>query len=230
MAAFEQGQRLRRQGSLLESRAQLLLCARDPCPPLLRPDCLRWLHELDPLIPSVVVSVRRDDGTDITNARLFIDGRLQTERLDGSAIEVNPGEHAVRVEVESSVLEQIALTHVAEKGHVVSFRIGAPAVVVLPPPPPPPLPSRRPIAWPTFALAGLSVTAMGLFAGFAVDAESRYAGLESCRPACDPAAVDATRRSYRVANVALVVSVVALTAAIVTFVVRPTLRVSTVAR
>lgn len=230
MTAYEQAQRLRRQGTLLESRAQLYVCARDPCPASLQPDCLRWLGEVDHLVPSIVVTVRRDDGTDANDARVFIDGLLKVERLDGSAIEVNPGEHVVRIEMGEVVLEQSVLSHVAEKGRQVSFRVHDAPAPPAPAPPPPPPQAHRPVGWPTFVLGGLGLVGLGVFTGFAVQGESRYGDLGDCRPGCDPRDVDAVRTSYRVADIALAVSFVAASAALVTFLVRPTVYTSTASR
>ena len=77
--------------------------------------------------------------------------------------------------------------------------------------------AHRPVGWPTFVLGGLGVAGLGVFAGFAIQGESRFGRLGECRPACDPVDVDAARLSYRVADVALAVSLVALSAAVVTF-------------
>jgi hypothetical protein len=221
-SAYQQGQRLRRQGTLLESREQLFLCARDPCPASLQPDCLRWLGEVEHLIPSIVIVVRRDDGSDVKDAHVTIDGHAHADRVDGLASEVNPGEHAIRVEVGAVVLEQVVLTHVAEKGRIVTFHLPAPR----PPPPPAPvvvkLEPHRPVGWPTFVLGGLGVVGLGIFGGFAIQGESRYADLRDCRPACNPDDVDAARSSYRTSDIALALSLVALAGAAVTFLTRPT--------
>lgn len=218
--AYDQGQRLRRQGALLESREQLLICGRDPCPESLQPDCVRWLGEVEHLVPSIVVTARRDDGTDIKDAHVLVDGQLRSEHLDGREIEMNPGDHKVRVEIGSEALEQSVVTTAAEKGRIVAFRL-KPRVVVLPPPPPV-VHTERPIGWPTYVLGGVGIVGIGLFAGFAIQGESRYSDLERCRPGCNPSDVDSARTSYHVSDVALGIGVLALAGAVVTYVLRPT--------
>ena len=228
-SAYEQGQRLRKQNALVESRAQLVVCGRDPCPESLQPDCVRWLGEVEHLVPSIVVAARKDDGSDVKDARVLVDGRLVAERLDGNAIEVNPGDHTVRVEIGTDVLEQSILTNAAEKARIVTFKVRdrlpppPPRPPPPPPPPPPPVVTERPIGWPTYVLSGIGVVGLGLFGGFAIRGESQYGDLKNCRPACDPDDVSATRVSYRVSDVALGVGILAVAGAVITYITRPTI-------
>jgi hypothetical protein len=45
-------------------------------------------------MPSVVLSARTADGRDVTNVKVSVDGQLLVARLEGKAIEINPGVHA----------------------------------------------------------------------------------------------------------------------------------------
>ena len=96
VSAYEQGQVLRRGKQLLQARAELLICARDPCPRALRPECVEWLDEVQHGLPSIVPVARTADGRDATGVHLFVDGTLVREELDGKAIEMDPGIHVLR--------------------------------------------------------------------------------------------------------------------------------------
>src|ERR1700678_4573205 len=84
IAASTDGQTLRKQGRLLAAREEMIACARDACPPIVRSHCARWLSEVDAATPSVVVRAEDPAGADVMGARLFIDGR--PGKLDGQAV------------------------------------------------------------------------------------------------------------------------------------------------
>jgi hypothetical protein len=92
--AYENGQRVRRTGKLIEARRDFLLCARDPCPLAFQPECVQWLDEVERLQPTVVIDVRGPtDGV-----RVLVDGSALASALDGREIPIDPGDHAFRVE------------------------------------------------------------------------------------------------------------------------------------
>lgn len=222
-SSFEKGQRLRRQGSYLDARSEFLVCGRPPCPEALRPGCARWLSEIEHLIPSIVVSVRGGDGNDLKDAKVYVDDKLVSEHLDGRAIDLDPGDHKVRVEAAGQVLAQDVLAPEADKGRVVVFRLETPKTE---PPSPtfdaPPLVPTRPVEWPTYVFGAVGIVGAGVFTGFALHGESQYADLGQCRPGCNPSDVDAAKRSYLIGDVALGVSIVALGIALGTYLLRPT--------
>ena len=47
ISAYEQGQQLKQESKLSQARKQLLVCARDVCPDMLRNDCEQWLKEVE---------------------------------------------------------------------------------------------------------------------------------------------------------------------------------------
>src|ERR1700753_253840 len=75
VAASTQGQTDRDEGRLLAAREQLLMCAREACPSIVRKSCADWLSELSGRIPSVVVRVQEAGQRDVTDARVTLDGR-----------------------------------------------------------------------------------------------------------------------------------------------------------
>jgi hypothetical protein len=98
VSAYEQGQLLRQQRHLRRAREELLVCARDSCSKALRPECAEWLTEVEQALPSIVLGARTADGRDVTDVRAWIDGELAAERLEGAAIDIDPGVHRVRFE------------------------------------------------------------------------------------------------------------------------------------
>jgi hypothetical protein len=88
-----QAQDLGRQGSLVAAREQLKVCLAASCPSLVRDDCTQRMADLDRAQPSVVFDVEDQQGRDLTEVKVTMDGRPLAERLTGIAIPVDPGEH-----------------------------------------------------------------------------------------------------------------------------------------
>jgi hypothetical protein len=86
-------QDLRRAGKLLSARAALQVCIDPACPGLVRDDCAERLDELKNAIPSLIFSAKDGNGREIRAVAVTIDGKPTAYHLDGSAIDVDPGEH-----------------------------------------------------------------------------------------------------------------------------------------
>ncbi len=86
-------QSLRKAGKLVASRAALRLCTSTSCPGPVRDDCAQRLGELDAVLPSIVFHAKGPSGTGVTNVRVTVDGEPLAEKLDGTALVVDPGEH-----------------------------------------------------------------------------------------------------------------------------------------
>ena len=88
---------VRQERRLIEARGLLRVCSGASCPAAIRADCVEWLDQLGRSLPTVVVTARAK-GVDLANVRVFIDGKLITERLSGATLEVDPGQHQFRFE------------------------------------------------------------------------------------------------------------------------------------
>jgi hypothetical protein len=97
--ANTKAQDLRRDRKFAAAREQLRKCADASCPGMVRDDCTKRLDELERLQPTVVLTVRDATGNDITAAKVTVDGAPLAERLDGSELAVDPGEHTFVFEV-----------------------------------------------------------------------------------------------------------------------------------
>jgi hypothetical protein len=87
------GQELRREHKLSEARDQLRACANPACPAMLRNDCTKRLDELERAQPSILFDAKDGSGRDLSTVKVTVDGRPLAERLDGTALEIDPGEH-----------------------------------------------------------------------------------------------------------------------------------------
>ncbi|MBX3207680.1 MAG: hypothetical protein KF764_21705 [Labilithrix sp.] len=95
-AAYEQTQRQQQKSELIGALASAERCARSSCPALLKDECARWVTDLRPKLPSLVVRVRGGDGCARTDAKLEVDGATRKDpRAD--ALLVDPGVHVVKV-------------------------------------------------------------------------------------------------------------------------------------
>jgi hypothetical protein len=93
VAANESAQSLRRARSLIAARAQLRVCVADACPGPVREDCAQRLDEVEKAIPTIVLEAKDAAGNDLLDVRVTVDGAPLTDKLDGKAVELEPGAH-----------------------------------------------------------------------------------------------------------------------------------------
>jgi hypothetical protein len=98
MAAHEHGQEVRLANHWVEARRLFLTCAQASCPALVVQDCTQWELELRARIPTVVVSAKRADGSDVDQVLLTIDGGPVGPPLPTAPLPLDPGEHLLRFE------------------------------------------------------------------------------------------------------------------------------------
>jgi hypothetical protein len=97
-ASYASTQEHRLAGRLRRALESARTCARRTCPAVVRDECAKWVTEIRDAIPSVVVTARGVDGRDVTDVRTFVDGELVATELRGRAIDLDPGERALRFE------------------------------------------------------------------------------------------------------------------------------------
>jgi hypothetical protein len=96
--ANEQAGPLRHAGKLREARASLRLCSAESCPVAVRKDCIAAAAQADADVPTITFSVQGPRGDDLTAVVVTLDGQPLVDRLDGKAVDVDPGEHLFRFE------------------------------------------------------------------------------------------------------------------------------------
>jgi hypothetical protein len=125
IAASTQAQQLRDDGHYRRARDQFNVCSRDVCPALVKQACLGWMSDLESTWPSVVVNAKDDNGADLVDVTVVIDGTPLVSKLDGKPQLVDPGEHDLHYETGGfpPVNEHVVI-HAGEKSRVLSVQFG----------------------------------------------------------------------------------------------------------
>lgn len=213
-AAYEQTQRQQQRSELIAALASAERCARSSCPALLKDECAKWVTELRPKLPSLVVRVRGGDGCARTDARLEVDGATRKDpRAD--ALLVDPGVHVVKVTDPASGQTKSQTINFApgERRDIdVDFAsaeatCGTAGVVT---------PMGR---VPTVTLVLGSIGAGLVVAGATVGivGASKRADLDDCKPGCSREQIDGVRPFFLAGDVLAGFGILALGAAAVTY-------------
>jgi hypothetical protein len=223
--AAEEGQRLRAESKLREARESFTACAAERCPALIRSDCSGWLAEVEAAVPTLVVRAipAEEQGRELYEVEVRVDGVVLTSKLDGRELPVNPGEHHFAFSAPGRVpAEDDIVVRAGEKHRLLTISLPS----VNPPPPPvivKPLPAPAPrMSTGTKALLVGGGVALAGAAAFGTSGWLEERSLRrSCAPACDQGQVDSARLRLRVADVSLLVGVAALAGAGVLYWTRP---------
>ena len=227
IAAFDRGQASQTARRLRDARVDLVTCSSEACPDLVRVDCARSLMSVDAALPTVVFTASKL-GVDRTDFRLFLDGARVTEGTEGRAVNVDPGPHAARFELDGhAAIELPFVAHEGEKNRFLSATFAD--VATKSPPAPPsrggleraPSEARRVPIIP-IALAAAGVLALGTALVVRLRADSDASDLRrTCAPACDQGARDALSSKLTIANVGLGIGIGALALSAVTWLLEP---------
>lgn len=229
---YENGQRLRKQSKLLEARRTLQQCAQEACPAALRKDCLAWADELASEVPSIAVKAQGTDGCDRPHATFTVDGSTTRQEANGLLVELDPGPHVVRADIDGKPVEQSIVVAARERGRIVtltadpavtSCRSGAPGASSPPPatgPKDAAAPSdakegSRPLSPLSIGVGATGVVALGVGTFFLIQGFGQKSDLDACRGACLQDDVDAMNRSFLIGDIAIGASAVALVVAAV---------------
>jgi hypothetical protein len=98
LAASESSLTLRNQHHLRDARAQLLICSAASCPGDIRAECIRRVGEVNAAIPTIVFAAKDGAGNDIGAVKVSMNGVPLAERLEGTALSIDPGEHTFTFE------------------------------------------------------------------------------------------------------------------------------------
>jgi hypothetical protein len=193
------GQQLRKDGKLVESRAQFELCARSNCPSIVTRNCTQWLSEVSAILPSVTLNATDASGRELIDVSVMLDGKPLIAKIDGKAVAVNPGVHMFTFQTAGAApSEERAIVSEGDKakrivGHFPTLNM-AKAIEQkketgvtdpLKPPPPAQASSGLPVG-------ALIVGGVGL-ASFAVGTVLLISGNSSFPDGCDPYPLFSTR-------------------------------------
>jgi hypothetical protein len=218
VAASESAQKLRTQKKLRAARKELISCAQEDCPAVVKKDCLTWLAEVEESVPTIVISAKDGSGADLADVRVSLDGEALTEKLDGSAIAVDPGLHTFRFEVIGvEPVENKIMIREGERNRSVTVTIGkkpapAPAPVVAPPPKAPEKPeTSTTIPTATWVFGAVGIAGLVGFTYFGLSGRAdRQKLLDTCAPYCNKDDEKPARNKFILADVSLGVSIVSL--------------------
>jgi hypothetical protein len=205
------GAELRGKHQMLAARDAYRACvAETECPAIIRSECDAALNDIRTSIPTLLVAVLDDDGHDLPGATLVLDGHPVP--IDGSALEVDPGEHELTASRGSWVshLQVMAIENDANRRVGIVLRAPEPARQVAARSP---VPAARRSNVPAFVLSGFAAVGATSFGYFALTGHSDLKRLNQCKPYCDAPDVNRVRGEYLIADVSLGVSVLALVGA-----------------
>lgn len=219
ITASETAQKLRDQHKLSQAREQFLVCARDACPPVIKQDCTEQAQKIADKMPSIVVRAKGKSG-DLVNVTVSMDDKIITAKLDGAAVQVEPGIHKIKLEApgEASIEQQVVIAE-GEQNRVLDFSFGGPSVKDSNPPPDDTRPTKRGFPIVPTIVAGVGVAAFGMFATFGLIGRSEFSDAEkTCKPTCGNDKVDSIRTKLIVADVSLAVGATAVVGATVLYI------------
>jgi hypothetical protein len=196
--SYEQTQRLRQDGKLVEAREQAVLCAQSTCPALLTADCARWVDELDQALPSVIVDAHDEAGRELPGLRVVLDGRELAKPRAGVAFALNPGPHRFRFQAPGRTpveLEEVVVQ--GRKNRPIEVVLKSPAISL----PAAPRPSVGPWLYVSSAAGALGIVG---FTYFGLIGQARESDAKSgCAPRCSDAELKPMKQAYLAADISL---------------------------
>jgi hypothetical protein len=93
-----------------------------------RDDCIKGATQIDAALPTVVFEAVDAAGNDLSAVHVTMDGERLADRLTGTALEVDPGEHVFVFEAGGQNVEKRLIIHQGEKNRRERVLLGAPAV------------------------------------------------------------------------------------------------------
>lgn len=217
-----QSQLLRRDEKLIESRSVLVSCSSAACPSALRRDCARWLEEVEKQIPSVGFRASMA-GEEEVDVQVIVDGELVLERLEGKALELNPGAYRVRFVPPQPFepIEQELVMSQGEQFRVVTVEFERP-VDDVPPVAETRTVTERPTPTATYVFAGIGAAAAISGAAWGLSTWAVTGELEaSCAPECPGKTVDIVRQRALIADISWGVSAASFITAAAFYFLRP---------
>jgi hypothetical protein len=191
LAASDASLKAGNEHKLLDERRQLLICAASTCPGEIRKECARRVEEVNASIPTLVFQAKDPTGADLSAVKVTMDGNVLAEQLDGSALPVDPGEHAFTFETAGQpTIEKQLIVHEGEKERREAIQFGAPVEVdVNHPTETVPSGGHKTQKIVAVVVAGVGVAGLGVGGTFGVMAMSRRDHAKTvCPDACEDAA------------------------------------------
>jgi hypothetical protein len=126
VATDTEAQTLRRDGKLTDAREKLRACVVTACPQLVRDDCTERLDEVGRAMPSIVFDVKDASGADTIDVKVTVDGRPLAEKLDGTALDVDPGQRTFTFDAQGTRVTKTLVMKEGEKARRERIDLPAP--------------------------------------------------------------------------------------------------------
>jgi len=222
--AFEQSQRLRNSFRYLEASAEALRCASLQCGAALSEECGRLYSDLQAATPSIVLAARTQDGKELDNVIVSIDGGARSAMVDGTPLLLDPGNHEFTFTADGfEPLKQAAVISAGERyRRVVGVLTKPESAAASTPSPAQDRRGSRTIPIASYALGGVAVAGFAGFVGFRIAGANDYEALsDTCKPTCAQSSIDAARQKYVLSYVGLAVGAAAGIAAVTVYLLSP---------
>jgi hypothetical protein len=168
LIAHDEATELRAKHELRAARTKLQTCVAESCPAGLRTACLAELAQVSAAVPTLILDAVDAAGNDVSRVRVTMDGESLTDRIDGTAVAVEPGSHRFAFEVAGRPREERTLVlQEGEKDKRIRIEIA--------PPPPPPSHEGDTLRILGLALGGTALVSAGIATGFGLSARSNLA-------------------------------------------------------
>ena len=79
--------------ALPAARDQRRICANPSCPAIVRDDCAKRLDDLERAQPTIIFETKDGAGNDLSAVKVTVDGLPLADRVAGTPLSVDPGEH-----------------------------------------------------------------------------------------------------------------------------------------
>jgi|HubBroStandDraft_1064217.scaffolds.fasta_scaffold12030_3 hypothetical protein len=225
LAAADSSIQLRDQHQLRAARTQMLVCASPSCPSAIQTECLRRVDQINAALPTVVFEAKDPAGNDLSNIKVDMDGQPLVDRLDGSAVPLDPGEHHFHFTAPGGIVaDKTIVIHESEKDRHERIVIGtplppgtaqpAPAGAVSPTPAEPaedPGASRRTTAYVVGGVGVVGLAVGAIFGGLALSSASSSKS-ECSTSDCGTSKFNQSQSDYNTASTDGTVSTVAFIA------------------
>jgi hypothetical protein len=147
-------------------------------------------------------------------ARLLVDGKVVADPIGALPVEIDPGEHFLRLELDGAEPEeQRIIAREGDNNRVIDVRFQARPTAPIAPP-------RPKVPALGYVFGGISLASLGVFTGFAIGGKllerDRAA---TCGHRCTDAEVAPVRRDYAIADVALITAAATAIATVVVMIV-----------
>jgi len=224
--SYEKAQYLRRDKKLRAARKELLTCSQTTCAAAIVSDCTTWMNEVDKIIPSVVFDVRDAKGQSLADAKVSMDGEVLQTKLDGTAIQVDPGNHTFHFDLADGTSgDQQVLVLEGEKARVITYTMTA-AVgggqTTQPPQNPPDQPSSGGSKTLAYVVGGVGVASLAvgiIFGAMGSSQASSDKASGGCAPNCGDDEVSSIKTKLIVSDIFIPVGIVGIGAGVVLYLV-----------